>query len=216
MKRGLFAAAVAILMTASAVRADTVTITSGVLDLDFDSGATTAVLLGTNTDIFATGTNPVSIAFNAGEIGAIKPGGSLDVAAGGTAPASPQRINGVSFPATDRLQGSLSLTTSPFHADVQSGSLAFFRVPFSMTGSASMFDPVGTLLGTTSLNGVGDASILARTTPGVTTQYTVQHISYQFATAASPTPTPEPASIALLGLALGGGWFGRRFLKSRV
>src|ERR1051326_3980081 len=131
MKRAILAAAITVFTTASAARADTITITNGTVELEANGGATTAVLLGTDTDIFATGTNPVTIGFSAGSVGPIRPQEPLSVAAGGAAPASPQLINGVSFPSTDRLQGGLSLTTAPFQADGQQGTLAFFRVPFS-------------------------------------------------------------------------------------
>ena len=213
MKRVIVALAFTTLMCAGVVRADTITIADGTVEMDFQSGVRTAVLLGANTDIVAFGNNSNSIAFNAGQIDAFSP--SVNISTGGSSPTSAERIGGVLFPAGDRLQGSLVLTTSPFTADVQSGSMAFFQTPFSMTGTVSMFDPAGTLLGRTSLNGAGEASILARTIPGVITGYNTQHISYQFGAAAQAAATPEPASIALLGLGLGGGLLGKRALKKQ-
>lgn len=115
------------------------------------------------------------------------------------------------FPASDSLQGSLSLTTAPFMADMQSGSLAFFQTPFSLSGSVSMFNPAGTLLGTSSLTGTGNVSIIAQTTSGAVTSYNAQHISYQFAGGSTST-TPEPSTVALLALVLGVGWVARRRL----
>jgi len=213
MKRVVVVLAFGTLIGAGVIRADTISITDGTVDLDFESGATTAVLLGPNTDIVAFGKNPNAIAFDAGQIEAFVPG--VNISTGGSSPFSPELIGGVTFFPGDRLQGSLRLTTAPFTADVQSGVTAFFQTPFSMTGTVSMFDPAGNLLRTTSLNGAGQASILARTLPGVITAYETQHISYQFGAAGQAAPTPEPASIALLGLGLGGGMVGKRLVKRR-
>src|SRR3954447_14715177 len=111
MKRVIVALAFTTLMCAGVVRADTITIAEGTVEMDFQSGVRTAVLLGANTDIVAFGNNSNSIAFNAGQIDAFRP--SVNISTGGSSPTSAERIGGVLFPAGDRLQGSLVLTTSP-------------------------------------------------------------------------------------------------------
>ncbi len=86
---------------------------------------------------------------------------------------------------------------------------------FSLAGSLSMFDATGAPLGTTAVNGSGNASILAATIPGAVTAYNVRHISYQRSAQSPAAPTPEPASIALPGMALGGGFPGRKLWRRR-
>jgi len=205
MKRVIVGLAAALLMAPGMAHADSVTITDGTVELEFGSGATTAVLLGINTDITLFGTNPASIAFNAGDVGSFRPNNLLNVSTGAPQPSSAELINGVSFPASDRVQGQIALTSSPFQAPVVPGSMAFFRTPFSLSGDISVLDPNGSVLTRTTLSGSGEAAILARVLPGEVTGYNVQHISYQFAGTSGAAPTPEPASVALVAVALCGG-----------
>jgi hypothetical protein len=213
MKHVIVALAVTMLAGAGIARADSVTITSGTVELDLQSGgATTAVLVGPETVITGFGTNPATIDFNAGGVGSIGPS-TLSIGAGGSLPATAQFIGGVMFPASDHLQGSLVLTTSPFNAAAGTDPLAFFQTPFTMTGNASVLNSSGTVVGTTSLSGSGEATVIAQTTSGAATGFNTQHVSFQFGTA-SATATPEPATLVLLGAALAGGLLGRRWFST--
>jgi hypothetical protein len=205
MKCLIVGLATALLTAAGIAHADSVTVINGTVELDFGSGSTTAVLLGANTDITLFGTNSVAIAFNAGDVGSFRPNNLLSMSTGAPQPTSAELINGVSFPASDRVQGQIALTSSPFQAPVVPGALAFFRTPFSLSGDISVLDPNGSLLTRTTLSGDGEAAILARVIPGAVTTYVVQHISYQFPGTSGVAPTPEPASVALVALGLCGG-----------
>jgi len=214
MKHVIVAFAVTMLAAAGIARADSVTITAGTVELDFPSGgATTAVLVGQGTDITGFGMNPGQITFTAGDVGTMTPNGSVNIATGGSFPATAQFIGGVMFPANDRLQGSLVLTTSPFHAAAVTDPLAFFQTPFSLTGNASVLNSSGMVVGTTSLSGSGQATFIAQTTPGAVTSYNTQHVSFEFGTA-SAAATPEPATFVLLGAAFAVSLLGRRWLAS--
>ena len=76
--------------------------------------------------------------------------------------------------------------------------------------TATVFDSGGSTVGTASLSGSGEATIIAKTVPGAVTSYTTQRISYQFASEAAATP--EPGTVVLLAFGLAGGLFGRRLL----
>jgi len=209
MKRVIVGFAVAVLAVAGIARADSITITGGTVELNLPDGTTTAVMTGANTDISGFGTNPVTISFPAGAVGPLQPG-PLTISTGAPGPTSAQLIDGTMYPATDHLQGTVTVTMSPFVAPTAPGSLAFFQTPFSMSGNVSVFNSSNTLLTTASLTGGGEASILTQTSSGGTS-FNAQHVSFQFATGTA-SPTPEPATVVLLCVGMVGGVLGRRLI----
>jgi hypothetical protein len=205
MKRpGVWLTAALLISTASAVRADTITITGGSVDLPFANGLMVVNVTGPDTNLVATGANgTLSFAFNGGSVGPFSPNNLLFFSTFSTPDRPAERIGGTLFAPTDYVDGSLHFLLAPFHAPDTTSNTASFLTPFSMVGGLTVHDGSGAVLLNTSLAGGGEASLMTSVIHGAITQFSTQNISFQFAES-TPSPAPEPTSIMLLGTGLVG------------
>src|SRR4051812_42383648 len=136
MKTRIVGLALAFLIPSVAARADTITITSGMVQFSLVNGDTQARLIGADTDIVAVGMNPGSLVFPAGDVGPLQPNGSLHVAATG-----PELVGGTFFPYPNHLDASLAFLLSPFQTGMFADSTTTFLTPFSLSGIVTVRDP---------------------------------------------------------------------------